>query len=90
MKKGQNLLAQLCVQHPMDGAVFELSARLLDQEPLQKAQKLQKAYRAYTQVLSTNHTHILLDSYNKNVFYFSNLYRDKIRGQKHQKERLKY
>lgn len=35
----------------MDGAVFELSAKLLDQEPLQKAQKLQKAYRAYTQVL---------------------------------------
>lgn len=49
-KKAQNLLAQLCVQHPMDGAVFELSAKLLDQEPLQKAQKLQKAFRAYTQV----------------------------------------
>lgn len=49
-KKAQTLLAQLCVQHPMEGAVFELSAKLLDQEPLQKAQKLQKAYRAYTQV----------------------------------------
>lgn len=49
-KKAQNLLAQLCVQHPGEGVVFELSAKLLDKEPLQKAQKLQKAYRAYTQV----------------------------------------
>lgn len=49
-KKAQQLLAQLCVQHPSEGIVFELSAKLLDKEPLQKAQKLQKAYRAYTQV----------------------------------------
>lgn len=49
-KKAQNLLAQLCVQHPGEGVVFELNAKLLDSEPLQKAQKLQKAYRAFTQV----------------------------------------
>lgn len=49
-KKALNLLAQLCVQNPSEGCVFELSAKLLDHEPLQKAQKLQKAYRAYTQV----------------------------------------
>lgn len=51
----------------MDGVVFELSAKLLDEEPLQKAQKLQKAYRAYTQVPNTSFLdfkygfHILFD-----------------------------
>lgn len=50
LKKAQNLLAQLCVQYPTEGIVFELSSKLLDKEPLQKAQKLQKAHRAYTQV----------------------------------------
>lgn len=50
LKKAQNLLAQLCVQHPTEGVIFELSAKLLDKEPLQQAQKLQKAHRAYTQV----------------------------------------
>lgn len=49
-KKAQNLLAQLCIQHPTEGVIFELSAKLLGSDPLQKAQKLQKAYRAYTQV----------------------------------------
>lgn len=50
LKKAQNLLGQLCVQYPTEGVIFELSAKLLDKEPLQKAQKLQKAHRAYTQV----------------------------------------
>lgn len=68
-KKAQNLLAQLCVQHPMDGMVFELSARLLDQEPLQQAQKLQKAYRAYTQV-RRNDNRILQHLRIEIVFYF--------------------
>ncbi|XP_055311186.1 tetratricopeptide repeat protein 27 isoform X2 [Sitodiplosis mosellana] len=53
LKKAQNLLAQLCVQYPTEGGVFELSAKLLDKVPLQKAQKLQKAYRAYTQGQNT-------------------------------------
>ncbi|XP_031616802.1 uncharacterized protein LOC116336802 [Contarinia nasturtii] len=43
LKKAQILLAQLCVQYPT--MVFELSAKLFDKEPLQRAQKLQKAYR---------------------------------------------
>lgn len=50
LKKAQTQLAQLCVQYPAEGVVFELSAKLLENEPLQQAQKLQKAYRAYTQV----------------------------------------
>lgn len=49
-KKAINLLAQLCVQYPNEATVFELSAKLLKHEPLQRAQKLQKAYRAQTQV----------------------------------------
>lgn len=53
-KKAQNLLAQLCIQYPTEGTIFELSARLLEKEPLQKAQKLQKAHRAYTQVKIPN------------------------------------
>lgn len=50
-RKAQNLLAQLCIQHPTEGIVFELSAKLFRSDPLQRAQKLQKAYRAYTQVI---------------------------------------
>lgn len=49
LKKAQNILAHLCVQYPTEGAVFELSAKLLDADPLLKSQKLQKAYRCYTQ-----------------------------------------
>lgn len=49
--KAQNLLAKLCIQHPTEGIVFELSAKLFENDPLQKAQKLQKAFRAYTQVI---------------------------------------
>lgn len=38
--------------------MFELSAALLKNEPLQRAQKLQKGYKAYTQVNWTNITFI--------------------------------
>lgn len=48
-KKAQNILAHLCVQYPTEGVVFELSAKLLDSDLLLKCQKLQKAYRCYTQ-----------------------------------------
>lgn len=48
--KAQNLLAHLCVQHPSEGVLFELAAKLFQKDPLTKAQKLQKAYRCYTQV----------------------------------------
>lgn len=48
-KKALNILAHLCVQYPTEGKVFELSAQLLDTEPILKSQKLQKAYRCYTQ-----------------------------------------
>lgn len=49
--KALKLLAELCVKYPNEGIVFELSAKLLTTEPLQRAQKLQKAYKAYTQVI---------------------------------------
>lgn len=48
-KKAQNILAHLGVQYPGEGIVFELSAQLLDDDLLMKSQKLQKAYRCYTQ-----------------------------------------
>lgn len=48
-KKALNTLAHLCVQYPTEGTVFELSAKLLDADPLLQSQKLQKAYRCYTQ-----------------------------------------
>lgn len=86
LKKAQNLLAQLCVQYPTEGVVFELSAKLLDKEPLQKAQKLQKGHRAYTQVPIRKYTLIV-------VVVFVTIYsfhRDKMRGQKLRRVRFKY
>ena len=52
VKKAQQLLAHLCVQYPGEGILFEWAAKLSVDEPLVKAQKLQKAYRAYTQVIN--------------------------------------
>lgn len=60
-------MAQLCVQHQTEGDVFELSAKLLESEPLQQAQKLQKAYRAYTQVYLAFFLQFTL---NQNIYYF--------------------
>uniref|UniRef100_A0A336LPI7 CSON009959 protein n=1 Tax=Culicoides sonorensis TaxID=179676 RepID=A0A336LPI7_CULSO len=47
-KKCLQLLGQQSAQNPTLGIVWELSAQLTD-EPLQKAEKLQKAHRSYTQ-----------------------------------------
>lgn len=50
-KKAQTLLGHLCVQLPSEGKVWEFSATLYKGEPLARAQKLQRAFRAYTQVI---------------------------------------
>jgi len=51
-KKAQNLLGHLCVQLPSEGVLWEFSATLCAGEPLARAQKLQKAFRCYTQIHS--------------------------------------
>lgn len=51
-KKAQTLLGHLCVQLPSEGVLWEHSAKLCAAEPLARAQKLQKAFRCYTQVSS--------------------------------------
>lgn len=47
-KKCLQMLGQQSAQNPTLGIVWELSSRITD-DPLQKAEKLQKAYRSYTQ-----------------------------------------
>lgn len=49
-KKAQTLLGRLCVQLPSEGKLWEFAAMLCADEPLAKAQKLQRAFRCYTQV----------------------------------------
>lgn len=49
-KKAQLLVGHLCVQYPSDGLLWEFAAYLCKNEPLSRAQKLQKAYRGYTQI----------------------------------------
>lgn len=48
VKKASTLLGHQCVKHGAESQLWELSA-LLAATPLNKAQKLQRAYRAYTQ-----------------------------------------
>ncbi|XP_055856573.1 tetratricopeptide repeat protein 27 [Episyrphus balteatus] len=48
VKKANTLLGHQCVKHGAEARLWELSA-LLAATPLNKAQKLQRAYRAYTQ-----------------------------------------
>lgn len=56
-KKTMELLAHLGAMLPNEGIVWELSSKLTD-EPLVKAQKLQKAYKGYSSV----HTSLFLFS----------------------------
>lgn len=51
IKKLQLLVGHVCVQQPLDGMAWELAAQIAD-GPLNRAQKLQKAYRAHTQNLT--------------------------------------
>ncbi|KAG4066179.1 hypothetical protein HA402_014479 [Bradysia odoriphaga] len=51
-KKAQDLLGHLCAMLPSEGKLWEFSAKLCIGEPLAKAQKLQRAFRCYTQAQS--------------------------------------
>uniref|UniRef100_A0A1Q3EY78 Uncharacterized protein n=1 Tax=Culex tarsalis TaxID=7177 RepID=A0A1Q3EY78_CULTA len=48
-KKILKLLGHACAKAPTNGYLYELSSRLETQDHLKKAQKLQNAYRGYTQ-----------------------------------------
>ncbi|KAL9699778.1 hypothetical protein quinque_003219 [Culex quinquefasciatus] len=48
-KKILKLLGHACAKSPTNGLLYELSSRLESEDPLKKAQKLQNAYRGYTQ-----------------------------------------
>lgn len=50
-KKATKLIGHICVQLPSEGILWEYAATLCS-EPLNRAQKLQKAYRGYTQTQS--------------------------------------
>lgn len=50
-KKATKLIGHICVQQPNEGILWEYAATL-SLEPLNRAQKLQKAYRGYTQTQS--------------------------------------
>lgn len=49
LKKIQTLVAHICVQQPLEGKIWELAAKLYNNDLLIKIDKLQKAYRGYTQ-----------------------------------------
>lgn len=49
-KKLQTLIGHVGVQQPADGVVWEMAAQLATKDQLVRAQKLQKAYRCYTQM----------------------------------------
>ncbi|KFB48642.1 AGAP006358-PA-like protein [Anopheles sinensis] len=48
-KKAINLLGHACAQRPNEGYLYELAAELEDVDLLRRCQKLQNAYRGYTQ-----------------------------------------
>uniref|UniRef100_A0A182PEQ3 TPR_REGION domain-containing protein n=1 Tax=Anopheles epiroticus TaxID=199890 RepID=A0A182PEQ3_9DIPT len=48
-KKAAKLLGHACAQQPNNGYLYELAAELEDTDMLKRCQKLQNAYRGYTQ-----------------------------------------